>query len=171
VLRGLGWRTEGAFPDLPKLVVIAAPHSSNWDFVIGIAFVMSLGVRVHFIGKTELFRGPMRWLLRWMGGLPVDREHPQGVVEQMAEAMRQTPAMVLAIAPEGTRRPGVEWKTGFYRIAAQAGVPIIPGFFDWSRKTVGVLPAFQPSGDPNRDLPGLRDRYRQFTRKDRGRIA
>jgi 1-acyl-sn-glycerol-3-phosphate acyltransferase len=167
----LGWRTEGAFPDLPKLVVIAAPHSSNWDFVIAIAFVMSLGIRIRFIGKAQLFHGPIGWLLRWMGGMPVDRDHPQGVVARVVEEVRQAPAIVLGIAPEGTRRRGAEWKTGFYRIAAQAGVPIVPGFLDWSRKTVGVLPAFVPGGQPDRDLAELRECYRPFARKDGGRIA
>lgn len=166
VLRLLGWRTEGAFPEVPKLVVIAAPHSSNWDFVIGISFVAALGVRVRFIGKRELFRGLLGRWLRWMGGIPVDRDNPAGIVERVAEEFGQAPAMVLGIAPEGTRRRGAAWKTGFYRIARRAGVPIVPGFFDWSRKVVGLLPPFTPTGDQEGDLRAIRDLYRAFTRKD-----
>lgn len=166
VLRALGWRTEGAFPEVPRLVVVAAPHSSNWDFVIGISFVMSLGVGVRFIGKKELFKGPMGWVLRWMGGTPVDRDQPGDVVDQVAAEFARVPRMVLGIAPEGTRRHGADWKTGFYRIAVKAGVPIVPGFFDWSRKTVGLLPPFMPSGDAATDLAAFRHLYAGFTRKD-----
>lgn len=166
VLRILGWRAEGHFPDVPKLVVIAAPHSSNWDFVIGIALVMKLGIRVRFIGKAELFRPPLGWLLRWMGGVPVDRRQPGGVVDAIVALFQRSPALVLGIAPEGTRRAGAEWKTGFYRIALAAGVPVVPGFFDWSRKTVGLLPAMKPTGDAERDLATLRAQYHRFTRKD-----
>jgi 1-acyl-sn-glycerol-3-phosphate acyltransferase len=166
VLRLLGWRTEGTLPDVPRLVVIAAPHSSNWDFVVGIAFVIALGVRVSFIGKAELFRGPLGWLLGWMGGLPVDRTHPEGVVDRLAARFHSEPALVLAIAPEGTRKPGAEWKTGFYRIAVKAGVPIAPGYFDWGRRTVGIAEPFHPTGDLERDLPLIRRIYAGRLRKD-----
>lgn len=166
VLRLLGWRVEGSFPEVPKLVVIAAPHSSNWDFVIGISLVAALGIRVRFIGKRELFRGPIGAWLRWMGGIPVDRDHPAGIVETVSAEFDRAPAMVLGIAPEGTRRRGAEWKTGFYRIAVRAGVPIVPGFFDWSRKVVGLLSPVTPTGNPEQDLPAIRALYRRFTRRD-----
>jgi 1-acyl-sn-glycerol-3-phosphate acyltransferase len=162
----MGWHAEGRLPETPKLVVVAAPHSSGWDFVVGISFMISLGVDVRFIGKKELFRGPVGWVLRRLGGISIDREQAGGVVDQVAAEFARTPAMVLGIAPEGTRRHGAEWKTGFYRIAVKAGVPIVPGFFDWSRKTVGLLPAFTPTGDIDLDLPAFRRLYRSFTRKD-----
>jgi 1-acyl-sn-glycerol-3-phosphate acyltransferase len=166
VLRLVGWRAEGAFPPLSKMVVIAVPHSSALDFVVGIAFVLSLGIRVRFIGKAELFRGPLGWLIRWLGGIPVDRTDPGDIVERVVGQFRQMDALVLGIAPEGTRRFGAAWKTGFYRIAVQAAVPIVPGYFDWSRKTVGLLPPFTPSGDIERDLPLLRGLYRSYPRAD-----
>lgn len=147
-------------------MVIAAPHSSNWDFVIGISLVAALGIRVRFIGKRELFRGPIGAWLRWMGGIPVDRDHPAGIVETVSAEFDRAPAMVLGIAPEGTRRRGAEWKTGFYRIAVRAGVPIVPGFFDWSRKVVGLLSPVTPTGNPEQDLPAIRALYRRFTRRD-----
>ena len=171
ILRALGWRMEGTFPDVPRLVVIAAPHSSNWDFVIGISLVLAMGIRVRFIGKRELFRGPIGLLLRWLGGISVDRANPQGIVDQVAEEIRAAPGAVLGIAPEGTRTPGATWKTGFYRIAVQAGVPIVPGFFDWSRKTVGLLAPFYPTGDAEVDLAHLKTLYRSFTRHDGLTIA
>jgi 1-acyl-sn-glycerol-3-phosphate acyltransferase len=170
-LRLLGWRTEGAFPDRSHLVVIAAPHSSGWDFVIGIAFMMAIGVRIRFIGKTELFRGPVGWLLRTMGGVPVDRANPEGIIDQVVGEFNRTPGMVLGLAPEGTRRHGARWKTGFYRIAAKARVPIVPGFFDWSRKTVGLLPAFAPTGDMPNDIAAIQELYASFTRRDGLTIA
>ena len=166
VLRLMGWRTEGRLPEVPKLVVVAAPHSSGWDFVVGISFMFALGVGVRFIGKKELFRGPVGWLLRRLGGISIDRDQAGDVVDQVAAEFARTPAMVLGIAPEGTRRHGADWKTGFYRIAVKAGVPIVPGFFDWSRKTVGVLPPFTPTGDAEADLAAFRSLYRTFTRKD-----
>jgi len=166
LLRLLGWRTEGNFPEVPKLVVIAAPHSSNWDFVIAILYVIALGVRVRFIGKKELFRGPLGWLMRWAGGTPVDRSAPVGVVGKVVEEIARTPRIVLGIAPEGTRRYGARFKTGFYRIAFDAGIPIVPGFLDWSRKTVGVMAPFTPTGDMDGDVRRIRALYRTVTRKD-----
>jgi 1-acyl-sn-glycerol-3-phosphate acyltransferase len=166
VLRLLGWRTEGGFPDTAKMVVIAAPHSSALDFVVGIAFVLSLGIRVRFIGKAELFRGPLGWLMRWLGGIPVDRADPGDIVQRVVDEFARAEALVLGIAPEGTRRFGAPWKTGFHRIAVQAGIPIVPGYFDWSRKTVGLLPPFAPSGDVDRDVEALRNLYRRYPRAD-----
>lgn len=166
VLRLLGWHAVGAFPDRSHLVVIAAPHSSAWDFVIGISLVMAMGVRIRFIGKTELFRGPLGWVLRWMGGIPVDRAHPEGIIDQVVAELRRAPAMVLALAPEGTRRHGARWKTGFYRIAERAGIPIVPGFFDWSRKAVGLLRPVEPTGDMDADITAIQRLYLSFTRRD-----
>ncbi|MGE0554726.1 MAG: lysophospholipid acyltransferase family protein [Gemmatimonadales bacterium] len=166
LLRALGWRMEGSFPEVPKLVVIAAPHSSNWDFVIAILYVIALGIRVRFIAKQELFRGPMGWLMRWAGGTPVDRSAPRGVVEQVVDEIARTPKIVLGITPEGTRRYGAGFKSGFYRIAHDAGVPIVPGFLDWSRKAVGVMAPFTPTGEMEDDVRRIRALYGTITRKD-----
>jgi len=166
VLRVLGWKMEGSFPEVPKLVVIAAPHSSNWDFVIGILFVIALGVRVRFIGKKELFRGPLGWLMRWTGGTPVDRSAPGGIVAQVVAEFARVPKIVLGIAPEGTRRYGASFKSGFYRIALEAGVPIVPGYLDWSRKAVGLMPPIVPTGDMDADVRRIRELYRPIHRKD-----
>jgi len=157
---------EGSFPEVPKLVVIAAPHSSNWDFVIGILFVIALGVRVRFIGKKELFRGPLGWLMRWTGGTPVDRSAPGGIVAQVVAEFARVPKIVLGIAPEGTRRYGASFKSGFYRIALEAGVPIVPGYLDWSRKAVGLMPPIVPTGDMDADVRRIRELYRPIHRKD-----
>lgn len=165
----LGWRIEGAIPNLAKAVVIAAPHSSNWDFVVGIALVFATGVRIGWIGKIELFRWPFGPVMRWLGGVPVDRRATQGFVEQIAETFRRHDRLFLAVAPAGTRRPGVPWKSGFYYMALRAKVPILPGFFDYSRKRLGFLPPFVPTGDVEADLDRLRAAYLPFKRRDEAR--
>lgn len=165
VLRLLGWRVEGALPDLPKFLIIAAPHSSNWDFPIGIAAVFVLRLDIHFVGKAELFRGPLGVLMRRLGGLPVDRHRPEGVVEQLVAKFAQRRTLLLAMAPEGTRKPVQRWKSGFYRVALGAGVPIVPGYFDNARKRVGFGPLFVPTGDAEADIAKLRAFYAELKRR------
>jgi 1-acyl-sn-glycerol-3-phosphate acyltransferase len=166
ILRLVGWRIASAPPDLSRFVVIAAPHSSNWDFVIGIALVFALRLDVHFIGKAELFRGPLDPLMRWLGGVPVDRNHPEGMVEEAAAMFAAGAPFMLAVAPEGTRKPVERWKSGFYRIALQAGVPIVAGYFDNARKRVGFGITLIPTGDAERDIAELRAFYRPIPRRD-----
>lgn len=165
MLRLLGWRLAGNLPDLPKMVVTAAPHSSNWDFIIGIALVFAIGLDAHFIGKAELFRGPLGGLMRWLGGLPVDRRNPRGFVEQIVALFESRKDLVLAVAPEGTRKPVEQWKSGFYRIALGAGVPIIPGYFDNEARVVGFMAPFHPTGDAEADIAALRALYAPIRRR------
>jgi 1-acyl-sn-glycerol-3-phosphate acyltransferase len=165
LLRLLGWRFAGVLPDLPKFVITAAPHSSSWDFIIGIAAVFALRLEVHFVGKAELFRGPLGWVMRWLGGLPVDRHRPEGSVEQLVARFRERDQLLLAMAPEGTRKPVERWKSGFYRIAVGAGVPIVPGYFDNARKRVGFGPVFYPTGDVEADMAELRRFYGGMARR------
>lgn len=165
LLRLTGWRIEGGLPDLPRFVIIAAPHSSNWDFVLGIALVFALRLDVRFIGKAELFRGPLGALMRWLGGIPVDRKHPQGLVEQVAARFRAEDRLVVALAPEGTRKPVDRWKSGFYRIAHRAGVPIVPGVFDNAARTMRLLPPVMPTGNAEADMAKLRALYAGVRRR------
>lgn len=166
ILTVLGWKVEGGLPDLPRFVVIAAPHSSNWDFVLGIALVFALRLDARFLGKDTLFRGPLGVLMRWLGGIPVDRTSPEGVVDQVAARFRSEPGLVLGIAPEGTRRPVDRWKSGFYRIAVRAGVPIVPGVFDNGARTMRLLPAFTPTGDAPGDITALQAMYAGIRRRN-----
>ena len=165
ILRLLGWQLEGALPDRAKFVVSAAPHSSNWDFIIGIALLFVLRLDVRWVGKAELFRGPLKPLMRWLGGIPVRRDQPQGFVAQLVAEFARREALVLALAPEGTRRPVERWKSGFYRVALEAGVPIVPGYFDNARKRVGFGPEYWPKGDAQADITELRRFYERFARR------
>ena len=166
MLRAMGWRIGEGLPDLAKAVITAAPHSSNWDFFVGIAVVFALRLDVHFIAKMELFRGPLGPLMRWLGGLPVDRKHPAGLVEQTVAMFAEREALLLAVAPEGTRKPVDRWKSGFHRIALAADVPIVPGYFDNRRKVVGFGPPFHPTRDSEADIAALRAFYAPIPRRD-----
>jgi 1-acyl-sn-glycerol-3-phosphate acyltransferase len=156
LFRAMGWTIEGDFPAEPKMVVIVAPHTSNWDFIVGILAVFAIGLRARFIAKHQLFKPPLGWLMRWFGGISVNREAPQGMVPQAAEAIEKAESVFLAITPAGTRSSTRPWKSGFYRIAVAARVPIMPIAFDGEHKTIRLFPAFEPSGDYEADLPKLR---------------
>jgi len=146
------FRIAGALPATPKFVVCVAPHTSNWDFVVGYAAKLALGLRAGWLGKKSLFRGPLGPLLRAMGGIGVDRSAAHGVVAQVAGRFAESSSLVLGIAPEGTRRKVDRWRSGFYHIAHQAGVPIVPAGFDWGRRTLRIGAAFSPTGDEAADL-------------------
>jgi len=154
-----GWRIEGEIPDRPKLVAIVAPHTSNWDFVLGISAVFALGLSVRFLGKHTLFYPPLGWLMRWFGGTPVVREAPQGAVAQAVAMIEGEPAVFLGIAPAGTRTRDMPWRSGFYHIAHAARVPILPAAFDGGSRAIRLLPVFEPSGDYEADLPRLMALY------------
>lgn len=159
VLRWLGWRIEGDVPDVPRCVAIVAPHTSNWDFVIGIAALLALGLRGRWLGKHSVFRPSLRGLLLWGGGIPVDRGNPEGVVEQAVASLREVEPFFLALAPEGTRKRVDRWKTGFYRIAHGAGVPIWPVSLDYRTRVFRLHPLFLPTGDFEADVRCLRRLY------------
>lgn len=156
VLRGLGWRVVGEFPDLPRVVIALAPHSSNWDFVIGAATVFALRLRVAFIGKHMLFTGVLGHFMRWLGGIPVDRAHPEGLADAMVVEFARRDQLWLAIAPEGTRTHGAQFKSGFYRIAKAVGVPLFPVYFNYRRKIIGLLAPVQPDLETSQGVEAIR---------------
>jgi 1-acyl-sn-glycerol-3-phosphate acyltransferase len=155
----LGWRVEGTMPDVPRMVLIVAPHTSNWDFPTGLYVKLAMRMGGRFIGKHTLFRFPLGIFMRWLGGVPVDRAAAAGFVGETARVVREAERMTLVIAPEGTRKRA-GWKSGFYRIAQEAGVPIVPVGFDYPRRVIWFAPPFQPTGDYERDLAYLRGLYR-----------
>ncbi len=151
-----GWTIEGDFPDVPKLVMAIAPHTSNWDFPTGLWVKLALRLGVRFVGKHTLFVWPLAPLLRWLGGVPVDRKAAAGFVEEAARAFRDAEKMILVMTPEGTRRRTEKWKSGFYRIAVAAQVPILLVRFDYARRATLIGPLFHPSGDYGHDLAAMR---------------
>lgn len=154
-LRFSGWRVEGALPDTSKCVAIVAPHTSNWDFSLGVALVFAIELRASWLGKHSIFKAPFKGFFRWLGGIPVDRQASHGVVGTCIQRFKASPTLLLALSPEGTRKGVSRWKTGFYRIAAGAGVPILPVAFDYREHVIRLMPLFHPSGSLEEDLPRI----------------
>ena len=161
-LRLCGWRLRGEFPNTAKLVLIAAPHSSWWDGFWGLLFKVATGADIAFMGKRELFRGPLGWVLRRLGGMPIERSSTHGVVDQMVDRFHASPRLWIGIAPEGTRKHVRAWRTGFWQIARAADVPILPAAFDYPSKTIVIGPLFHAGTDMGADLAALRAWYAPF---------
>jgi 1-acyl-sn-glycerol-3-phosphate acyltransferase len=160
-LRLAGWQLVGELPDLPKYIIIGAPHTTNWDFVLAMMIKLSTGLRFHWIGKDSLFRLPYGWFFRWTGGIPVWRERRQNFVEQIVERINNADEMVIVIAPEGTRSKSHYWKSGFYYMAVGANVPILLAFVDFPQKEFGFGPLFYPCDDISLDFEKIREFYSQ----------
>jgi 1-acyl-sn-glycerol-3-phosphate acyltransferase len=159
ILRLFGWRAVGSLADHPKCVIVVAPHTSNWDFPILMLVKIALRLKVAWMGKHTLFRPPFGWIMRWLGGIPIDRSARNNVVEQAVEAFRTHDRMMLAIPPEGTRKRAPYWKSGFYHIAIGAQVPIAFGFADYRRKVGGIGGVIMPSGNVDADMAQIREFY------------
>lgn len=156
VLKMMGWRLEGSLPDLPRFIIIGVPHTSNWDFVLAMAAVFALGIKMFWIGKHTLFRPGYGWLMRRMGGIPVDRSQHHGMVEQLKDAFGRKDKLILCITPEGTRKKVTAWKTGFYHIAKGADVPIVTARLDLKKKVVYFQKPIYPSGNIDADMEKIR---------------
>lgn len=155
-----GWKATGAPAPYRKYVLLAAPHTSNWDGIILLPASSILGLDLRFLGKDSLFKGPLGWLLRALGGIPIDRSKRQSVVSQAVEWFQKSDDLVLGIAPEGTRAYTEGWKTGFYYIALEAKVPIAMGYIDYAKKEGGIFPEFlEPTGDIEKDFEFFRKWY------------
>jgi 1-acyl-sn-glycerol-3-phosphate acyltransferase len=158
-LKITGWRAEGRLPDIPKFVLIAAPHTSNWDFPIGVFTAFALKAKIYWMGKDSLFRPPFGLFFRWLGGIPVDRSRSNNVVEHTIRRFINNEKLIVAIPPSGTRKKVMKWKTGFYYIARGAGVPVVLAFMDYRRKAGGFGPVFIPTGDIESDIKEIRAFY------------
>ncbi len=166
LFRTLGWSFPGSIPDIPKAVIIVAPHTSNWDFVIGAAAMLAMDLDTRFLGKHTLFTGPLGAFMRFLGGIPVDRSGGgKGVVEDMVARFEASDQLILSLAPEGTRKAVAQWKTGFHRIALAAGVPIVATALDWGRHEIRFREPFQPTEDVAGDIGELQ----RFFADSRGR--
>jgi 1-acyl-sn-glycerol-3-phosphate acyltransferase len=158
VLRLLGWSFKGTIPNVPKAVIIVAPHTSNWDFIVGAAAMFALDLEASFLGKHTLFSGLLGAFMRWLGGIPVDRTGGgTGVVDEMVQLFEQADSLILALAPEGTRSAVDRWKTGFHAIALRAGVPVVPATLDYGRRQIKIADPFEVTDDAAGDIAQLKD--------------
>ena len=164
-LKILGWRVEGKIPDIKKFVIIAAPHTSNWDFPITLAVAFVLRMKIYWMGKAAMFRWPFAATLCWLGGIPIDRSQSHNVVEQSIQAFQKLERLIMVVPPEGTRKKVSYLKTGFYHIASGANVPIVLGFLDYKRKAGGIGPTFYPTGRLEEDLQRIQAFYATITGK------
>lgn len=158
-LKARGWQLLGQPPTAPKYVLIAVPHTSNWDFPLALAMAFIYGFEMRWMGKDSLFRGWRGPIMRWMGGISVTRSSANNVVQQTIEKYNNSDRLVIAIPPEGTRSKVDTWKTGFYYIALGAQIPIALAFLDYTKKTGGFLSTFHPTGDVERDIAAIRACY------------
>jgi 1-acyl-sn-glycerol-3-phosphate acyltransferase len=160
IMRLAGWQVDGILPDLPKYIIIGAPHTSNWDFILFLGIIFRLKINVSYMGKVELFRSLLGWFFYYCGGIPVDRSKSTGLVEQTVEACEKADQFILVIAPEGTRHGVKEWKRGFYHIAKGAGIPIVMAKVDGKHKTVHVGQVFHPSEDMEADMKAIQEAFK-----------
>lgn len=167
VLRLGSWRMVGAFPDLPRLVLIGAPHSSNWDAVWAFAVKLALGLDIKILGKHQLFWWPLGPILRGLGVIPVDRRAAAGVVGQAAAMIKGSDQVWFGLAPEGTRKQVKKWKTGFWKIAKAADVPVLPTYFHYPDRIIGIGPPFWLGEDMAADIARLRAWYAPWQGKHR----
>ncbi|MCG9714023.1 lysophospholipid acyltransferase family protein [Shewanella insulae] len=160
ILKLSGWTIDGQLPEAKQYIAIVGPHTSNWDFIVGVLARGALGQKIHFLGKHQLFIPPWGWLFRAIGGTPVDRRKSNNLVDAAAQLFQQDPNFKLALAPEGTRSPVTRWKTGFYHIATKAQVPIVTVALDFAGKRVVIPEAIYVTGDIDKEMSQILDFYR-----------
>ena len=160
-----GWRIEGQLPDIPKFVMIAAPHTSNWDLPLMLFVAIIMKAKIYWMGKESIFRWPFGRIARWIGGIPVDRSKSNNVVQTSIQQFKKMDQLILTVPPSGTRKKVMYWKSGFYHIANGANVPILLGFMDYRRKVGGAGPLIYPTGDIETDMKIITDFYSTVTGK------
>ena len=150
-----GWEVEGTVPNINKVVVVCAPHTSNWDFIFGMILMLSVDIKVNFLAKKSIFVPGFNIILNKLGGIPVDRNNPELLVEQMARFTKNNKGVILAVTPEGTRKKVTRWKTGFLRIAQSAQCKVLPLGIDYPSKTFNFGELFDPTGNNEKDVIAL----------------
>ena len=163
MLKILGWRMENLPPDVPRCVVIIEPHTSNWDFPIGLFLGLVMRLKASWTAKHTMFRPPFGTFFKFLGGIPIERSHSHNLVHQLIEIIKSRDQIWIGITPEGTRKKVKAWKTGFYFIAVGAGVPIVLAYLDYKRKVGGFGPTLYPTGDIEADFAKLREFYSTVT--------
>lgn len=162
MLRFWGWTLEGQVPKDKKILLIAAPHTSNWDWLIGVGGLLALGIRLTYIAKHSLFVGPLGWIMRATGGVPINRDSAQGAVDEIVNQFETHERLYYLIAPEGTRKEVERWKSGFLRVAYKAHVPVLMVSFDYRSKTILLGPYAELTGDLDEDLARVQNYYARF---------
>jgi len=165
ILKILGWQLTIDLPENKKLILIGAPHTSNWDFPLALLAFWTIETPVYWVAKIQMFRGPLHYVFTALGGIPVDRSSANGFINQIADKFKQTDTMALAIAPEGTRAKTQYWKSGFYFIALEVSAPICLGYIDYKTKTLGFKSALYPTGDIDADMITIADHYQDIVGK------
>lgn len=160
------WQIKGSVPNLPKMILIGAPHTSNWDFILTIGTMFALGVQFNWLAKDSMFRNPFGRAFRYLGGIGVNRSQSNNLVSAVVSEFQQRESILLAIMPEGTRTKVKRWKTGFYYMAMQAKVPILLITFDYGRKILKIGPIITPTGDIETDLPHIQAHYQNVKGKN-----
>lgn len=169
VLKLWGWKITGHYPyELDKKIFVVAPHTSNWDFPVGVFLRAAVHDKIKFIGKKSLFTPPLGWLMYAMGGIPVDRTGRNSFVQSVVELFQNRDKLAIALAPEGTRKKVEKFKTGYYYIAVQAGVPIVPTVFNWTDKEIYFMDAIKLSGDAATELPMVENLFRKYKGRNTG---
>ena len=173
-LKLTGWKLEGQVPDLPKFIVVFAPHTTNWDLPNMLAVTYAMDFRASWFGKREIFHWSCGWFFKWLGGIPIERRKSTNMVTQIVSEIKSREQIVIGIAPEGTRGKAEYWKSGFYHIAHQADIPLVLGYLDYERRAGGLGPVLYPTGDIHADMQVIADFYKDVTPRypnGMGRIA
>ena len=167
-LKLTGWKVEGSLPPgCEKSVFIAAPHTSNWDLPYTLMVAFALRLNIYWMGKQQIFKPPFRGVMMWLGGIPVQREQANNLVDASVQAIKAADGpLQLVVPPEGTRSKARYWKTGFYYIAVGAQVPIVMAYMDYERKISGLGPIFNPTGDIEADMVAIKAFYAPFKGKN-----
>jgi len=161
-----GWKVVGEMPDLKKAIVPVAPHTSNWDFFVGIFAMLALGLRLSFLGKHQIFVFPVKRVLTWLGGIPVNRASPHGVVGDITAAFAERDSLILALSPEGTRKKVEKWRTGFLYMARDAKVPVVPVALDFSQREIRIGQPIEVNENVEAGLAAVQ----KFTCQARGKV-
>jgi|TARA_B100001063_G_scaffold19268_1_gene14856 1-acyl-sn-glycerol-3-phosphate acyltransferase len=160
-----GWKVSGQIPDMKKLLVVLAPHTSNWDFVYGMALILSLKIKIYWLGKHSIFKKGVTRLLKSLGGIPVNREDAKNTINDVLEIAKREGGILIGLSPEGTRKKAEKWKSGFLRIAQSMECPILLVAIDYPSKEISFRELFHPTGDNQRDIEYLKKYYKDFIGK------
>jgi len=165
MFKSAGWKITGEIPNEKKFIVVVAPHTSNWDFILGLMTLFSLRMEIHWMGKHTIFRKPFGGLMKWMGGIPINRTSASGVVSETVSAFKENEKLVISIAPEGTRKKVNKWKMGFYFIANKAEIPIVIAKIDYGKKEIEFGPKIDLTDDRDGDIKKIMDCFKNVTPK------